>query len=156
MEIVEIALSSQHQRAALPIAADLSAGQRAIGIVFAASACGDYARIGAQQVSAGPHRRRAVRSAGAAAEIESDVTTGPLISGACGALIAKSAARTAVEPKASAAAAAKMWAANIDRAANGDVLVSGIDMGSPVSMSDVCASTRRIAVALASAPGAAS
>ena len=80
MEIVEIALQSQHQRPALPIAADLSAGQRAIGIKSAASASGDHHRIGAQQVSARPHGRREVRSAGAGAEIEPNVTTGPLIS----------------------------------------------------------------------------
>ena len=32
VEVVEIALQSQHERPALPIAADLSAGQRAVGI----------------------------------------------------------------------------------------------------------------------------
>jgi hypothetical protein len=56
MEIVEIALQAQHQRAALPITASLSAGQRVIGIFSAASASGNYRRVGAQQVSAGAHR----------------------------------------------------------------------------------------------------
>jgi hypothetical protein len=52
MEIVEIALQSQHQRPTLPIAADLSAGQRTIGIPSAACASGNDRGIGIQEMGA--------------------------------------------------------------------------------------------------------
>ena len=45
MEVVEITFQTQHERAALPIAACLATNKQAKGICSAASACADRRRI---------------------------------------------------------------------------------------------------------------
>ena len=79
VEVVEIALQSDHERVGLPVAADLSAAKRVDFIGAAAPASRDHGRIAAQQVRAGTHRRGEIRSGVAGTGVEADIAAGPLI-----------------------------------------------------------------------------
>ncbi len=79
MEVVEIAFESGDDRSALPVAAGLTAADKSRNVGRSGSVIADLRGIGRTQISSGIDRRGEVRGAGAAAAVNTDIASRPLI-----------------------------------------------------------------------------